>query len=191
MNQEQRNAIEILSIRHFTEFGTAPDGRLRFRWMRTDEMPIEFSRGFEMKKAETDVLWTPNRVYKKRTVADTYGQGLCWTLAYLEPPVSQEAWEAEHGSSIPWPSNGYYRPIDNIVLHIEKLPDADISARAAFNIRHHLEFTFKDWVEIEEKARIKRDTAYRNEVSDMVEDATPAFGNDPGGKGSTSFPAHQ
>lgn len=188
MNNEQRRAIDILSARYFTEFGITPDGRLRFKWMRTDEMPIAFGRDFEMKQSEGG-LWMPHRDYKRRTMADTTGHGLCWTVAYLEPPVSRQAWEAQHGTDIPWPSQGYYRPIDNITTHIDLLPDEHISARAAYNIRHHLEFTFKDWVDMEEQETAKKNQAYRNEVADMVDDATPAFGNNPGGKGSTSFPS--
>lgn len=190
MNNEQRRAIDILSIRYFTEFGVTPDGRLRFKWMRTDEMQFDFGRGFDMKQKAESGLWVPHREYKRRTAAETTGHGLCWTVAYLEPPVSREAWEAQHGTDIPWPAQGYYRPIDNITSHIDLLPDEHMTARAAFNIRHHLEFTFKDWVELGEEQKAKRDTAYRNEVSDMVDDAAPAFGNNPGGKGSVSFPAH-
>jgi len=190
MNNEQRRAVDILSIRYFTEFGVTPDGRLRFKWMRTDEMPIDFGRGYDVKQDSASGLWLPHREYKRRTVAETSGHGLCWTIAYLEPPVSREAWIAQHGTDIPWPAQGYYRPIDNITSHIDLMPDEHMTARAAYNIRHHLEFTFKDWVEMGEEQQAKKDRDYRNEVADMVDDATPAFGNNPGGKGSVSFPAH-
>lgn len=191
MNEEQRRKIDLLNIRYFTEFGVTPDGRLRFKWMRTDEMPMEFGRGYDTHQDKESGLWLASREYKRRTAAETTGHGLCWTIAYLEPPVSRETWIAEHGTDVPWPAQGYYRPIDNITRHIELLPDEDSSAQAAYNIRHHLDLDLKDFVEIEEAATAKRNAAFKQEVSDMVDDATPAFGNNPGGKGSVSFPATQ
>jgi len=189
MNDEQRKQVEILNAKYFTEFGVTLDGRLRFQWMRTDEMPIDFGRGYAAPVQSENGLWLPRREYKRRTVADLSGHGLCWTIAYLEPPVTREQWLAAHGTDIPWPANGYYRPIDNIVRMIEMIPDEDASAQAAFNIRKHLAVTAKQWDEIGQAAQEKRDRDYANEVADMVEDAAPAFNNNPGSKSHVSLPS--
>lgn len=196
MNEEQRKQIDALNAKYFTEFGIAPDGRLKYRWMRTDEMPIEFGRECEMKLDQQSGLWIASRTYKRRTFAETYGQGLCWTIAYLEPAVPHSVWLAKHGTAIPWPSNGYYRPVDCIALHIDTLPDDDISIRAAFNIRTALGI-FSKGVEAtnkEDQTAVsselgRRNESLRKEVADMIDDATPAFQNNPGGKSHVSLPS--
>lgn len=196
MNNEQRKQIETLNRRYFTEFGVAPDGRLKYQWMRTDEMPIEFARETESNFDAETGLWLATKTYKRRTFAETYGQGLCWTIAYLEPPISLDLWLARHGTDIPWPSNGYYRPVDNISLHVDCLPGEEESLRASYNIRCALELiakgqeaAFKDELAATRAAREKTDNDLRNEVSDMVDDAAPAFMNNPGGKSHVSLPS--
>lgn len=189
MNEEQRKQIDILNAKYFTEFGMSPDGRLRFKWMRTDEMPLAFGRDMEEPRQTESGLWIVSRSYKRRTVADTYGQGLCWTVAYLEPPPTREEWLKMFGTDIPWPANGYYRPIDNIVRVIDLLPDEECSARAAFNIRKHLNVTTKQWMELGDQAVAKQRRDFEKEVADMVDDAAPAFNNNPGGKSHVSLPS--
>lgn len=191
MTQEQRRQVAILNAKYFTEFGSTPDGRLRFQWMRTDEMFIFFGRGYSNRKDPVTGLYLAGRDYIRRSMAETTNHGACWTIAYLEPPVSRESWLTEHGTDIPWPAQGYYRPIDNITRMLEMIPDEDCSAQAAFNIRNHLEFTFKDWVDFDAANREKKDADYKNRLGDMIDDATPAFNNNPGGKGHVSLPSVQ
>lgn len=198
MNDEQRKLIADLNRKHFTEFGVAPDGRLRFQWMRTDEMPIEFLDGTKESLDPETGLWIARSDYRKRTFAETYGQGICWTIAFLEPPVPRELWLMQHGLDFPWPSNGFYRPIDCISLHKDILPDEDLSMRAAFNIRTALEtvakgheFAFHYFLEQHREAAAQRDKAIASDLESMLNDATPAFGNNPGGKTHVSLPTHR
>lgn len=188
MTQEQRQKVAVLNAKYFTEFGVMPDGRLKFQWMRTDEMPVEFGRGMSVKEVPGQFLVQVVRDYKKRTVADLYGHGLCWTVAKLEPPVSYDQWLREYGTNVAWPVGGYYRPIDNIVRHIDLLPDEEVTARAAFNLRNHLQYEYKDWVEMDEKEQADIRAAKDKRLEDMIDDAVPAFMNNPGGKGHVSLP---
>ena len=61
MNEEQRKQISELNRKHFTEFGVTGDGRLCYQWMRTDEMPIEFGRGYKENIDRETGLWLAHR----------------------------------------------------------------------------------------------------------------------------------
>jgi len=195
MTPEQRKQIDILNDLFFTEFGRTADGRLFFKWMRTDEMPVEFLRGIESNFDANKGLYLARRTFKKRTFAETHGHGLCWTVAMLETP-SRETWIWQNGPELPWPANGYYRPVDCICLRIENLPDENVSIRAAFNIRRTFEiFSMgpeRAQAYFEDQTRAdtnKHMTDIDKEIGDMLDDATPAFKNNPGGKTHVSLPS--
>jgi len=195
MNEEQRKQIEQLNRKHFTEFGVEPDGRLRFQWMRTDEMPIEFGRDCDSSFDRETGLWLARRTYKRRTFAETHGHGLCWTIAFLQRPLRDE-WILENGTDFPWPANGFYRPVDNIVLLAEILPGEEESMRAAYNIRCSMEIirkgqaaAYEHFLQEEERASLAQKRAYQSRLDDFIDNATPAFNNNPGGKGCVSLPS--
>lgn len=196
MNDEQRKQIEALNERYMSEFGRTADGRLRFKWARTDEIFYEFGRDLDTQQDANTGLWLASRAYKRRTAAEMTLSGLCWTLAYLEPPKTREAWLAIYGTDIPWQPNGFYRTIQYREKHIECPPDEDDFIAAAFNIRNELktlalghEKAEKAYLERSSAALMKKDRQWKDEISDMVDDAATAFGNNPGGKGSVSLPS--
>jgi hypothetical protein len=195
MNEEQRKQIHELNRKHFTEFGVTGDGRLCYQWMRTDEMPIEFGRGYKENMDRESGLWLAHRQYKRRMFAETHANGACWTIAVLMTPT-RDLWISQFGTDFPWPANGMYVPVDNIVMRVDILPGEEESMRAAYNIRETLkivskgyEQAFKHFSEEDAAEGKKVRDSFQNKVNDFVDDSTPAFGNNPGGKGHVSLPS--
>lgn len=186
MTEETRKQISDLNEKHFLQFGTTPSGALRIQWMRTDEMYALFKRDHDEQRTESGV-WVAVSQYQKRTMDEFYG--LAWTVAAWMAPVSRGKWMAEFGTETPWPREGLYFPIEIIMRAIHMPPDEAVTLTAIGAIRRHLNSTLEEKVETAEAPSISAQQDMRREWIDFAKECQTAFNNDPGGKGSVSFPA--
>jgi hypothetical protein len=185
MTDELKKRIDALSEKHFLRFGRTPTGDLKFKWMRTDEMFGLFKRGHNEEQTPGGLYIAVSK-YEKRSFVDMYGRA--WTVAKWNAPIRQGQWLAEFGTEVPWPREGFYHPIENVMRHIDLPPDDAVSEIAAAALARHLKITPREHYESVIGDLKEESDEKKREWREFVDDITPAFGNETiGGKGNVSF----
>jgi len=111
--------------------------------------------------------------------------GRRWVFAGWQASEKKE-WESKFGSRVVFHGHGQYFPV--LVMREGKKPDLDITEFFMQQVRAERSKTpVQDEQETEEMLARKDRTAW-NQLYDIIDDATTAFGNDPGKRsGGVSF----
>ena len=143
-----------------------------------------FKRGHDEEKTESGI-WVAVSKYQMRNFVEFYG--LAWTVAEWGQPCTRGQWIAQFGTEVPWPREGMYFPMEYVMRAIDLIPDDAASEVAVRALKRHKAKTVEQHVEEAEAVPNAMKASKRAEWQDFVHDARPAFDNNPGGKGSTSF----
>lgn len=156
----------------------------RFCWRRTRDM-------FYFRQTNTRVLAAsfvsdPNAAIifptiERLSYADMFGDK--WCLAYWDIP-DRNSWPRDFA----YPERGRFRPVENVILDEGVAPDDFATQAVFFLINQQLNKSEEQTAE-ELTADIEKEhKAVRSTISDMVDDASFAFDQEPGTKGNVSLP---
>lgn len=180
--------------RRFAEAFGSPDGaRPKYKWCRTTDLMYFLKTGTAEQKTAGGIYFVAP-TYKRGNWADRLGN--TWIIAqWKAPDMSAERWVSVHGTSIPYPANGRYLPIENTALPPGMEPSEDLTQHAIFCIREQLEKTEAELI-AEGTEQANKDTEdAKKRWADIVDDRWPAFNGIPDVPGwrktATSFPTPQ
>jgi hypothetical protein len=168
--------------RAFREFGLTPNGATQFRWMHTTEMHFLVAAGFEENKTESGLIVGMKRTYEQHCYAEVYGPR--WILAHWQEPIPRHRWVAAFGDSAPWPKDGEYHPIDNVMLDPGREPNEAHTEVACMAIRLHRKTTRQELTDSFHATVDAEKREMRNQIHDEMVDEENAFHNpNPGARG--------
>jgi hypothetical protein len=169
--------LHILNERLRRELPSTPGGAPQYKWMRTEDVTYLVQEG-------------QSKRYKQASWADRLGRG--WVLARWRPPSFTEAeWLRQFGSFFPYPANGTYGPVENVLLISGMEPNENLTNQVIHRVTEQIGKKEQQFTSEAEDAAAKELAAQKAEARDMVHDAFPAFGNIPGKKYDVSFPTPQ
>jgi hypothetical protein len=194
--------LRRLNQRFVEAFGRPDAVNAKYKWVRTTDLPYFIK--VENRSEAGLYLMTPK--YERHTWAEILGD--TWVVAqWKAPEMPRDRWLIRYGTSIPYPANGRYMPIENTALPPGVTPDATVPALvdpvteryeqmpvtdyAIGRIRAELEKSYAEFLS-DGKAQVERVAEQKKqEFGDMVDSDWPAFDGIPGEKHHVSFPTVQ
>ncbi len=168
--------------------GRHPYGGPLYKWVQAHDLKHYRYIGDDfVTVSKTTGLVAPKPRFQE---VDAYPHlGRRWVFAVWQH-AEQKQWESEFGSRALFHRHGQYFPV--LVMREGKKPDLDITeffieqvraerAKSAAQVEQEMEDIFA-----------REDRAAWNRIYSVIDDATTAFGNDPGKRsGAVSFPSRE
>lgn len=115
--------------------------------------------------------------------------GRRWVFAVWQHS-EEKHWNSEFGSRVLFHRHGQYFPV--MVMREGKKPDLDITEFFVQQVRAERSKSATQFEREMEEAVAREDRAAWNQIYNIIDDATTAFGNDPGKRsGGVSFPSKE
>ncbi len=176
--------VEKLNRLLAERLGRTPTGAPKYKWVQAHQLKHYRYIGDDwVKVSKVTGLVAPTPKFMEVVAYPHLGQR--WVFAVWQF-IERQEWDHTFGSRVPWPSKGQYFPL--LVMREGKKPDLDITEFFVGQVKADRAKTPAD-VESEMEAAMERDDrATWGRIYDMIDDATTAFGNDPGKRsGGVSF----
>lgn len=167
--------------------GRNPHGGPLYKWVQAHELRHYRYLGDDWKviSLETGLL-APTPQFKD---VPAYPQaGRRWVFAGWQH-LDQAEHERVFGNRVPFRRRGIYVPV--LIMREGKVPNRDITEFFIQQVQFERAKTAADEEAEIDKLFAREDRSAWNHIYSVIDDATTAFGADPGKKGSTSFPSPQ
>ena len=157
-------------------------GKPRYAWVWSPELTTIAEDGRKQSRTESGlyVMATQYAVVRQIEGPDR------WVLASFQEPPSESVWTEKFGTSVPYPSNGYYIATSH-ACKAGITPTKELTDWIAAMYQRNAELSEQEHCDNFTAAAQKRQSDYDKVVSDCVSDACPAFGAVPGQKDIVSF----